>query len=347
MKRRYPQWIIRISCVMTVLIMALCLVLPSSEKAFADTKVTIPVRVSFQGNGLPSENFTVMINRQGHPDSEAITGSLTLSAGMKTGEIRLDLGQLEEGIYIYELREMKGTNPGITYSDIVYDYYVTVAPDGTVDQKAVNRDDPLDKPDQVEFTNSYRQEGPDEVVGDPPVRVKKDISLAKPPKSERFVFIMRPEYPGYPLPDVTSAGSGEIKNGFAEVYLDGEGEIEIGNITFTEVGTYRYFVSEKDTAIEGYNYDGARFTVTYEVSRDQYGRLTCNRTITRNGKEAVDECAFDNIYHPNPVIRKLDRAVKTGDPSVMWPLTALCISLIGITAVVIDRRNRLRSRKRI
>ena len=333
------RWKNCIVVMMTVLIAALVFVMPYSGSVFADADVKVSVKVSFTGSGMPSETFRIqMTNEDSGKTAEA---GVTLSAGKKNDVITLDPGDLPAGIHKYELRQLAGTNPDITYSDKVYEYYIQVNEDGTVRQKAVNKEDPSDKPDMAWFANSYRKSSSgDEVIGDPPVRIRKDISLEKPKKPDRFVFIMKPENPEYPLPDVKAAGSGEIKNGVAEVYLNGEGEIEIGNITFNKEGTYRYFVSEKDTAVEGYNYDDARYTVIYVVARDQDGKLTCERTITGKSGGMVDECAFDNIYHPNPVVRKVTRAVKTGDPTVMWPITVMCVSAIAIIALVIDRRNR-------
>lgn len=339
----------RIMAMIAALILALVFVMPNTEITYASAHVTVPVKVSFSGEGMPEETFTVQM--QNEEDGEIVTSEVTLSAGKKDDSITMDLGDLSAGLHRYELREVKGNNPDITYSNRVYTYYVYVHDDGTVDQRAVNKEDETDKPDMAWFANSYRGSGPDgpdmpeTVIGDPPVRIKKAISLKKPEKPDRFVFVMKPEKPEYPLPDVKAAKSGVIKDGVAEVYLNGEGEIEIGNITFTAEGTYRYFVSEKDLAIEGYDYDDARFTVTYVVARDQDGKLTCERTITKKGSGVVHECDFDNIYHPNPMVRKLSRAVKTGDPFVMWPVTGMCVSVIAIIAVAIDRRNRREARR--
>ena len=356
----YPKWFNRIVAIAAVLITALVFVMPQSGIAFAETEVKVPVKVSFSGTGLPEETFRVELISEATGD--ILEEAVTLSAGKTSAEISFDLGSLAEGnTYTYELREVKGTNKEITYDGKVYMYYVSIDHEGVVEQRAISKEDPDDKPEIVEFINIYRKvdpvdpvdpddpddpidpddpDDPDAVIGDPPVRIRKNISLNEPPGADRFVFIMRPEKPDYPLPDVAAAGSGVIKDGVAEIYLTGEGEIEIGNITFTREGTYRYFVSEKDTAIEGYNYDDARFTVTYEVSRDQDGKLTCERTITKKNSGQVDECAFDNIYHPSKVIRKLNRGVKTGDPAVMWPVTAMIVTLILMIAIAVDRRNR-------
>ena len=321
-----------------MLLMALMFVVPSGGVVHADSQITIPVKVSFSGSSLPTENFSVaLVDKDG---SAKATGSVTLSAGKDKGDISLGLDGLSPGEYTYELKEIDGGNPDITYSKTVYTYHILVKNDGATEMKAVNKENPDDKPDKVEFTNSYVKKGPDEVIGDPPVRVIKDISGKKPPKVDRFVFIMRPENPENPLPDVKAAGSGVIKDGVAEVYLNGEGEVEIGNIAFTKEGIYRYFVEEKDTAVAGYNYDDARFTVVYNVSRNQEGALTCERTITGKGSGTVNNCTFDNIYDPNPVTGKLRRAVKTGDPAVMWPITIMVIMVIVMGTMLVDRKNR-------
>ena len=325
-------------CIAAVLTMALMLAVPCFAPAYAGSRAEVPVKISFTGSNLPQETFTVQMKGDGLTDP--VTASLTLSTETPSGMLSLDLGELEAGTYVYELKEIAGRNPDITYSDKTYTYYIEVRGDGTIQQRAVNADDPDDKPDEVEFTNSYVRTSKDEVIGDPPVRVRKDISGKKPETAEKFVFIMKPENPDYPLPDVEAAGSGVIRDGVAEVYLNGEGEVEIGNITFTEEGVYRYFVSEKDTAIDGYNYDDARFTVIYNVSRDQNGQLTCSRSIIKDKEGVTDECRFDNIYDPDPATRILRRGVKTGDPAIMWPLTIVCIACMITIALMLDRRNR-------
>ena len=321
-----------------VLVAALFLVMLWINPVYADAEVNVPIRVSMTGNSLPTELFTVQLREN---DTGATkNGEVELSAEKKSEEVIINLGNLAEGVYSYEIKLIAGSNPDITYSDKVYRYYVIVKSDGSVEQKAVNKADENDKPERIEFINNYRKSSSDEVIGDPPVRIKKDISGKKPPAADKFIFVMVPEDPNYPLPDVATQGSGVARDGYVEVYLNGIGEVEIGNITFREEGVYRYFVHEKDTAIDGYNYDDARFTVVYNVSRDQDGALSCARTILRDEKEVVTDCNFDNIYDPNPVTRTIRRGVKTGDPAIMWPLTALCVACMVIIALILDRRNR-------
>ena len=320
------------------LLTALMRVVLCAVPSWADSHVTVPVKVSFDGINLPEETFTVQMIDE--TSGRKTTGDVTLSAGKKSGVIELDLGELA-GTRVFELKQLAGSRADVVYDDTVYRYYVEVGEDGSVRCTAVNKADPSDKPAQVAFNNSYRHgAGNDEVTGDPPVRVRKNVSGREPPKAERFVFIMRPDDPSYPLPDVASAGSGVIKDGVAEVYLDGEGEIEIGNITFRAEGIYRYTVSEKDTAVEGYAYDDARFTVVYEVTRNQDGKLACTRTITKANEGVVTACEFDNTYDPNPIRRTIRRGIKTGDPVVMWPITALCAAAMVIAACISDKRNR-------
>ena len=315
--------------------LGILMLLPGSS--YGGSQVTISCKVSFEGNDLPEETFTVEMTDE---DTGAVYSSRTrLSSGKKTDIIELKPGELSAGEHFYQIKLARGDNSDITYSDKVYRCFVVVDAYGNFATKVVNRDDPEDKPEHIEFVSSYLKSD-EEVIGDPPVRIRKDVSGKKPDKVERFVFIMRPEDPSYPLPDVKAQGSGVIKDGVAEVYLDGEGEVEIGNITFNKEGVYRYFVSEKDTAVEGYDYDDARFTVTYVVSRGGDGKLTCERTITKKGSGVVTDVDFDNIHHPSKTVRKVIRAVKTGDPGIMWPLTMLIAASMILAALLIDRRMR-------
>ena len=131
-------------------------------------------------------------------------------------------------------------------------------------------------------------------------------------------------------------------DGPVEVTVRGDGEVEIGYITFTAEGEYSYKITEKDTKIEGYLYDDAVYDVRYTVTRNfTTGKLECEREVFKNHTEPVtsDSCEFDNLYKGSPADR-IKRGVKTGDPAVMLPLTMLVIACILALTIIVDRRRR-------
>ena len=329
----------RLLTILTVLITVLGLVVPAGLRVNAETDITIPVKVSFSGSNLPSETFTLELS--GDSLELPLEESIDLSNGRKTGNIVFNLGKLPVGIYEYTLKEIKGGHADITYDQTEYSYYVMVNADGSVEQRAVNKADESDKPNPVEFKNSYRSSGKDKVIGDPPVKIRKVITGKTSEEASEFLFIMEDAgntagLESNPLPD-------GCDDGIAEVSITGEGEVEIGDIAFTKEGMYRYEVSEKNTKIKGYNYDDAVFDVTYTVTQDQSGKLVCEREILKNKKQRVKICEFENYYGGiSSVIR---RAVETGDPAFMVPLTALCTFVVALIAFLMTAGKRRRDRR--
>lgn len=326
-----------ITGIIAAMILMLGFAVYSADAAYAAGPVSVPVKVSYEGQSLPTETFTVEIS--GDSLDTPIKKSVDLSQQKKSEQINFDLGDLSLGIYEYRIRQIKGNIAGITYDTREYDYYVMVNNDGSIEQRAVNRDDPSDKPDMISFVNSYNS-SKDKVLGDPPVKIKKLITGKKPKEVSDFIFVLKAEgntagLDKNPMPE--GYGDGPV-----EVTVTGDGEVEIGYMTFHKEGEYRYRVTEKDTRIEGYDYDDAVFDVTYTVTRNHSsGKLECERQVVKNRTEIVtgEYCEFDNMYEGNPA-QKFKRAVKTGDPFVMFPLTLSMVACIVVVALLMSRRKK-------
>ncbi|GEM_PF-6538658 len=338
MAKRVSSKRIRQISALAALIIVLGFVLPATQIVNAASPVKIPAKVSFGGNSLPTETFTVELSEGSLQAAE--TKSVTLSNGTKSGTVEFSLSGLDIGIYEYTLKQRTGSTPDVEYDQKEYTYYVMVNKDGTVEQRAINKADTSDKPSSVEFVNKYNASSEDEATGDPPVKIRKSISGDKPPKKDEFTFVMTPNgntagLDENPLP--AGYGSGPV-----EVVVRGEGEVEIGNITFKKEGVYKYKVTEKDEKVEGYYYDDAVFDVTYTVTRNAAtGKLECDREIIKNNSEAVSgSCVFNNIHESDGIstITKITQAVKTGDPGVMIPLTAFCLAIIALVTLIAVRR---------
>ncbi len=319
--------------ILAALVLVLGFVVPSFNKVSAadPAMVEIPVQVEYTGNGQPEETFTIELSGGGL--HVPIREQVTLSAGKKSDGISIRMQGLSAGVHTYRFKQLPGSNPDIVYDDSEYDYYVNVNDDGTVEQQALSSRDNTEKPDKVTFSNSYRSSG-QSVIGDPPIRMRKQISGTKPPKVDSFVFVMEPEEAHYPLPE----GYGDR----VEVTVRGEEEVEIGNILFNETGVYRYKIHEKDERVPGYNCDDSVYEVVYTVTKDQNGRLLCEREIIKNSREAVTDCVFENVYGKGPKksYHIIKRGVKTGDPTVMIPITAAFLVSLSILVFMLTRRKK-------
>ena len=78
--------------------------------------------------------------------------------------------------------------------------------------------------------------------------------------------------------------------------ITGPGVDEFGDITFKKTGTYVYEITESKGSEKGWDYDSAKYTVTYVVAKSADGsKLTCKRTIAKDGN-AADDVIFTNVY---------------------------------------------------
>ena len=330
----------RTTGLLAALALALCFAISGVSPAFAadqaPASVAVAVKVCFEGLGMPIETFTVEMSGDGL--DQPLKEEVTLSVQKKTGETSFDLGDMTVGIYEYTIRQIPGKTRDVTYDTREYTCYVMVNADGSVEQKVINKEDPSDKPDPLAFVNSYKDTYG--VKGDPPVKIKKVITGKEPETDEDFVFIMEPisntaGLENNPMPE--GYGDGPV-----EVTVTGEGEVEIGAILFTEEGVYEYQVREEKGRVPGYSYDDAVYQVTYTVTRNGASeKLECTRQILKNGREPIagEYCVFDNMYKAGPGER-FRRAVETGDPLVMVPVTVLMILCIGVGTVIITRRRK-------
>ncbi len=120
----------------------------------------------------------------------------------------------------------------------------------------------------------------------------------------------------------------------------GAGTITFGPVTYGEVGTYQYRISQDTDSAERFNYDRTAYLVDIQVIRRGDGTLTAEVVAKREGKqEKSDAIRFDNRYDApknqssggSGGHRSAVRAVRTGDTQhpLMWLLTA------GATAMAI------------
>lgn len=169
------------------------------------------------------------------------------------------------------------------------DYSVTETMAANADQYTVTREIKDDGMTYL-FTNMHGPKEPEEPAKhDPPV--KKEITGDTPSSNARFVFVLQAKSTtaGVKMP-MPEGSDGDTKT----MTIEGEGSAEFGYLYFWKPGMYVYEIREENTGEQGYTYDSAVYTVTYEVVRD-WDRLSVTRTYRKENKIA-DDIVFSNRY---------------------------------------------------
>ena len=112
------------------------------------------------------------------------------------------------------------------------------------------------------------------------LNVTKEIT-GKTNSDETFTFTLTGK-DGAPMPQNST------------VAITGAGNKNFAPITFTNVGTYVYEVTEVKGNASGYTYDDSTYTVTVVVT-DQDGQLTAAKTV-KKGDAEVQALTFTNTY---------------------------------------------------
>ena len=208
--------------------------------------------------------------------------SITGKGSAEFGEIKLS----KPGEYVYQVTEKNGGKTGYAYDNSVYTikYTVTVDGDKLVYTKGISKDGFV--LDTVEFRNVYAPPTP--CYDDPPV--KKTV-LGSPKADETFTFVMTPvsNTAGLTEMPLPNGATGE-----ATASVTGAGEVEFGEIEFTEAGEYVYKVVEKNTGAENYAYDTGEYIIKYDIKLDG-NALVMQKTVTKDGSEKQD-IVFKNTY---------------------------------------------------
>lgn len=76
--------------------------------------------------------------------------------------------------------------------------------------------------------------------------------------------------------------------------VNGSGEVNFGNITFTKEGIYIYTITELNGGKQGWKYDSSVYTVTATVT-EKNGKLHAEWTISKEGN-TTSQVVFTNIY---------------------------------------------------
>lgn len=233
----------------------------------------------------------------------------------------------QPGSHVYTVREVKGSETGVTYDDHNYLVYtlITDKGDGTLEvtHQAVSSEENDElvpaEGNAVTFNNIYKAE-PTTVT----IEAVKKLT-GKELKDGEFTFQLK---------DVNGEVIAEAKN-------DASGKIKFENLKFEDEGTYEYTVSEVNDKQTGITYDEREFKVTVKVSDNGEGTLSAETgsddiVFTNSYKVPKDGKTTDTPKKPNKALRR----VATGDNSHMVLYLVLMIAAAAAVSMVIIRRKR-------
>ena len=228
----------------------------------APDSVILEAQKTLHGQELKEGQFSFeLLNKEGK--------TLQTKTNNTSGQVTFDQIVYEKtGTYDYTIREVKGSQGGMTYDETTYQITVSVVDDG--EGKLVATVNYPDGP--VVFENTY-ESAPDSVVFEAE-KVLHGQKLVK----DQFAFELVDEE-GQLLQTTTNNANGQII---------------FDQLTYEKVGNYSYTIREVEGNQGGITYDEATYRVTVSVADDGQGQLVA--TVNYLDGPAV----FENTYQSNP-----------------------------------------------
>ena len=242
---------------------------PGSEVSSVTDQVTATKVLTGRGLGLKAGEFRF----------ELVEGNNVVATGTNNadGKIVIDpVTYTEAGEHTYTLRETKAgaTENGITYSTAEYTIVTKVTDNG---DGTLGVEHKLQGTEPAEFKNSYNLTPKDSSVTDK-VKATKFLD-GRDLKAGEFRFELVEGN------DVVATGTN-----------DADGNIAMGEITYTEAGKHAYTLREvPGDANSGITYDGKTHTVETTITDNGDGTLSATHELKGAG-----EAKFNNSYKPNP-----------------------------------------------
>lgn len=241
-----------------------------------------------------------------------------VAAGTNDADGRVTLSAVtytEPGEHAYELREVAGDAPGVTYDTRLATVTTQVTDNGKGKLEAVHSV----SGSKAVFENTFTPVpyvDPAFGVGAKKVLMGRDWT-----DGDAFTFVAEAETEGAPMPDPAQV-----------VATKGAPMGTFGAVTFTEPGTYSYLVREAAGDEKGMTYSKALYRVTYTIARDEAtGELSGSKTVTplkaHDGSEATgnaDVMEFVNTYvkPAEPVVPDKptgpDKPANPSKPKPVW-----------------------------
>lgn len=186
--------------------------------------------------------------------------------------------------YVFYIVEVNNGIGGITYSQEEYKVICTVVQDGAqyVEASTVYYNKNGNEAEGADFINTYT---PAPVYHT--VTATKHLSGRELRDSDNFIFQLKDE-----------------SNLLQSVENIGE-KIAFAPITFTEAGTYVYWVSEQTGNVPGVTYDESVYKVVITVTDDGLGQLHADMAVISK-ERAVSSIVFNNTYAAAPAADTLE-----------------------------------------
>lgn len=211
------------------------------------------------------------------PMPESATATVK-KADLDKGKAAISFGEItykKPGEYTYEVREVSGKLGGITYSDNVATFKVTV----TVNAKGELKADVEKTSGETEFTNTYTAEPVKSSVTDK-IEVTKSLD-GRDLKDGEFSFELREI-------------KGEDSEPIETVKNDANGNVVFSPIEYTEAGEHTYTLREIKGNAGGITYDETVYTIVTTITDDGKGQLVATHKL--KDAEDVKKIEFKNSY---------------------------------------------------
>ena len=262
-----------------------------------DTSYTPKVKKEITGADTPVDKiFTfVLENAADNPTGYELPSSLeTTVIGEKTGSFQA-IQFTAAGEYNFKLYEKGGSEPGYTYDADAWNLYVKVEDQNSqlvVTEHTYTKadaDPAVTETGYAVFTNMYRTKPAAYAP-----QVSKALTGDVRPSDKTFTFLL----------EANPENQEGAQLGENQASVIGAGSTQFAPITFTEAGTYTFFITEKNTGANGYKYDESQWTLTIEVE-DVESQLTVkSHTYTKsvNGAavQELEHAVFTNTYRTKP-----------------------------------------------
>ncbi len=246
--------------------------------ATVDTKADFGLTKVLEGrNWTDTDEFKFELsatsdNNAPLPDPATVT---VTNADLDKGKAAINFGKItyaEPGEYTYEVREVKGDAGGITYSDNVATFKVTV----TVNAKGELKADVEKTSGETKFTNTYSVKPVEDQITATKVLDGRDL------KEGEFSFEL-------------VEGDKVVAKGTNAA----DGTIAMDKITYDKPGTHTYTLREKlpnEAGLSnGITYDKTNYTIKTSAIDNGDGTLKVTHTL-----EGPETARFENKYNTAP-----------------------------------------------
>ena len=242
---------------------------PGSKDSSVTDKITATKVLTGRESGLAAGEFRF----------ELVEGNVVVATGTNNadGKIMMDpVTYTEVGEHTYTLRESKAgtTENGVTYSTAKYTIVTTVTDNG---DGTLSVEHKLQNAEKAIFENTYKPNPGKSSVTDKIAATK--VLAGRDLKAGEFSFELVEGN------DVVATGTN-----------DADGNIAMGEITYTEAGKHTYTLREvPGDAGNGITYDGKTYTIETTITDNGDGTLNATHEL-----KGDDEAKFNNSYKPNP-----------------------------------------------